>query len=30
MGNNTKTQILVLDDEMIVLKRLGPALEKSG
>ena len=30
MGNNTKTQILVLDDEMIVLKRLGPALEKAG
>lgn len=30
MSNNSKTQILVLDDETIVLKRLGPALEKAG
>lgn len=30
MSNETKTRILVLDDETIVLKRLGPALEKAG
>lgn len=30
MNNADKTKILVLDDEPIVLKRLGPALEKSG
>lgn len=30
MNNATKTKILVLDDEPIVLKRLGPALEKAG
>lgn len=30
MSDNAKTRILVLDDETIVLKRLGPALEKAG
>jgi DNA-binding NtrC family response regulator len=30
MNTNNKMQILVLDDEPIVLKRLGPVLEKSG
>lgn len=30
MSNGEKTRILVLDDEAIVLKRLGPALEKAG
>jgi DNA-binding NtrC family response regulator len=30
MGEDRKTQILVLDDEPIVLKRLKPALEKAG
>lgn len=30
MSNEEKTTILVLDDEAIVLKRLGPALEKAG
>jgi len=30
MNNAAKTKILVLDDEPIVLKRLGPALEKAG
>ncbi len=30
MNRTTKTTILVLDDEPIVLKRLGPALEKTG
>lgn len=30
MNTETKTSILVLDDEPIVLKRLGPALEKAG
>jgi DNA-binding NtrC family response regulator len=30
MNSDTKTRILVLDDETIVLKRLGPALEKAG
>lgn len=30
MNNEAKTKILVLDDEPIVLKRLGPALEKAG
>lgn len=30
MNNAAKTSILVLDDEPIVLKRLGPALEKAG
>jgi DNA-binding NtrC family response regulator len=30
MNDDAKTRILVLDDETIVLKRLGPALEKSG
>jgi len=30
MKNEEKAQILVLDDETIVLKRLGPALEKAG
>ena len=30
MNNETKTRVLVLDDEEIVLKRLGPALEKAG
>ena len=30
MSNDQKTRILVLDDETIVLKRLGPALEKAG
>jgi DNA-binding NtrC family response regulator len=30
MSIETKTRILVLDDETIVLKRLGPALEKAG
>ena len=30
MGNEQKTKILILDDEPIVLKRLKPALEKSG
>jgi DNA-binding NtrC family response regulator len=30
MSNDQKTGILVLDDETIVLKRLGPALEKAG
>lgn len=30
MSDETKTRILVLDDEPIVLKRLGPALEKAG
>ena len=29
-SNEPKTRILVLDDETIVLKRLGPALEKAG
>jgi len=30
MGDRQKTKILILDDEPIVLKRLKPALEKSG
>ncbi len=30
MNFEAKTKILVLDDEPIVLKRLGPALEKAG
>jgi len=30
MGDVQKTKILILDDEPIVLKRLKPALEKSG
>ena len=30
MSDTEKTSILILDDEMIVLKRLGPALEKAG
>ena len=30
MNNEAKTKVLVLDDETIVLKRLGPALEKAG
>ena len=30
MSNGEKTTILILDDEAIVLKRLGPALEKAG
>ena len=30
MSDDVKTRILVLDDEAIVLKRLGPALEKAG
>ena len=30
MGDAQKTKILILDDEPIVLKRLKPALEKSG
>lgn len=30
MNDEPKTRILVLDDEPIVLKRLGPALEKAG
>ena len=30
MSSEAKTRILVLDDETIVLKRLGPALEKAG
>jgi len=30
MNEGTKKRILVLDDETIVLKRLGPALEKAG
>ncbi|GMQ79751.1 MAG: hypothetical protein BMS9Abin03_185 [Thermodesulfobacteriota bacterium] len=30
MGNERKTKILILDDEAIVLKRLKPAMEKSG
>ena len=30
MVDTQKTSILVLDDEMIVLKRIRPALEKSG
>jgi DNA-binding NtrC family response regulator len=30
MKEETKKRILVLDDETIVLKRLGPALEKAG
>jgi DNA-binding NtrC family response regulator len=30
MSNEEKTTILILDDEAIVLKRLGPALEKAG
>ena len=30
MGNEQKTKVLILDDEPIVLKRLKPALEKSG
>jgi DNA-binding NtrC family response regulator len=30
MNSEDKVQILVLDDEPIVLKRLGPALEKAG
>ena len=30
MVDTQKTSILVLDDEMIVLKRLRPALEKAG
>jgi DNA-binding NtrC family response regulator len=30
MADTHKTSILVLDDEMIVLKRLRPALEKAG
>lgn len=30
MTNGKKTSILILDDEAIVLKRLGPSLEKAG
>ena len=30
MTNGEKTNILILDDEAIVLKRLGPSLEKAG
>jgi len=30
MNDEAKTRVLVLDDEEIVLKRLGPALEKAG
>jgi DNA-binding NtrC family response regulator len=30
MAKNSKTSILVLDDEPIVLKRLTPALQKAG
>ena len=30
MNNEDKVQILMLDDEPIVLKRLGPSLEKAG
>ena len=30
MGDEQKTKILILDDEPIVIKRLKPALEKSG
>jgi len=30
MNSEDRLQILVLDDEPIVLKRLGPALEKAG
>jgi DNA-binding NtrC family response regulator len=30
MNSEDKVRILVLDDETIVLKRLGPALEKAG
>ena len=30
MTDAAKTTILILDDEPIVLKRLGPALEKAG
>ena len=30
MNQDAKTRLLVLDDEPIVLKRLGPALEKAG
>lgn len=30
MGSEQKTRVLILDDEPIVLKRLKPALEKSG
>jgi DNA-binding NarL/FixJ family response regulator len=30
MDDKQKTKILILDDEPIVLKRLKPALEKSG
>jgi DNA-binding NtrC family response regulator len=30
MGSEQKTKVLILDDEPIVLKRLQPALEKSG
>jgi DNA-binding NtrC family response regulator len=30
MSENRKTQILILDDEPIVWKRLKPALEKAG
>ena len=30
MTSGKKTNILILDDEAIVLKRLGPSLEKAG
>jgi DNA-binding NtrC family response regulator len=30
MSDDAKMRILVLDDEPIVLKRMGPALEKAG
>jgi DNA-binding NtrC family response regulator len=30
MSTNQKTQVLILDDEPIVCKRLKPALEKAG
>ncbi len=30
MSNDIKTQVLILDDEPIVWKRLKPALEKAG
>ncbi|RLB84472.1 MAG: response regulator [Deltaproteobacteria bacterium] len=30
MGSEQKTKVLILDDEPIVLKRLKPAMEKSG
>jgi DNA-binding NtrC family response regulator len=30
MNSENKVRVLVLDDETIVLKRLGPALEKAG